>query len=133
MARSPDGTIVQSPAFPPTQIVDSLGAGDTFTAAVLHYLNHVKLQHSQFKVNNTDYEKSKNEKPNQDNTCSQTSHLSDYKNITLNRNIESSEYSNTEFINKTILQSAIAFACRIAGNKIGFKGYDDLQLSPIHF
>ncbi|KAI4500314.1 hypothetical protein M0802_004731 [Mischocyttarus mexicanus] len=43
MARTTDGTTVKSPAFPPEKIVDSLGAGDTFNAAIIHYLNKIKI------------------------------------------------------------------------------------------
>ncbi len=38
-ARLADGTIVQSPCFPPEKLVDTLGAGDTFLAGTLHKLN----------------------------------------------------------------------------------------------
>ncbi|XP_074847662.1 ketohexokinase isoform X3 [Carettochelys insculpta] len=34
-ALGPDGTLVRSPAFPPARVVDTLGAGDTFNAAVI--------------------------------------------------------------------------------------------------
>jgi len=33
-----DGTLLHSPAFPPKKIVDTLGAGDTFNAAIIHGL-----------------------------------------------------------------------------------------------
>lgn len=39
MARAPDGSTVQSPAFPPWQVVDTLGAGDTFCATVIFSLS----------------------------------------------------------------------------------------------
>lgn len=117
MARSPDGTVVQSPAFPPYKIIDSLGAGDTFNAAVLYYLNKIKLAHSNQDLNTRDEFK--------EEAC--------YKSIDVkheikqNRNIESLECSHTEFINNSILQAAVTFACRIAGTKIGVKGYDGLD------
>ncbi|XP_067009276.2 ketohexokinase [Anabrus simplex] len=38
-ARNPDGEVVHSPAFPPQKVVDTLGAGDTFCAAVISALN----------------------------------------------------------------------------------------------
>lgn len=47
MARGPDGVTVQSPAFPPRQIIDTLGAGDTFCATVVCSLSRGKtLQES---------------------------------------------------------------------------------------
>ncbi|KAJ9579075.1 hypothetical protein L9F63_024817, partial [Diploptera punctata] len=39
MARAHDGTFVQSPAFPPNKVVDTLGAGDTFCATTLYGLS----------------------------------------------------------------------------------------------
>lgn len=134
MARTPDGTIVQSPAFPPTQIIDSLGAGDTFTAAVLHYLNHVKLKKNQFNMVNTENtdQITKTQQQSDQDPSSSNDNIAPKK-ITINCNIESLEYSNTDFIDQTILQAAITFACRTAGNKIGFKGYDHLQSTPVCF
>ncbi|XP_026162923.1 ketohexokinase isoform X3 [Mastacembelus armatus] len=44
-ALGPDGLIVHSDAFPPETLVDTLGAGDTFNAAVIYKLsNGVSLQ-----------------------------------------------------------------------------------------
>nr|XP_057911059.1 ketohexokinase isoform X2 [Doryrhamphus excisus] len=44
-ALAPDGSLVHSDAFPPEQLVDTLGAGDTFNAAVIHKLsNGARLQ-----------------------------------------------------------------------------------------
>jgi len=38
-------TIFHSPAFPPAQVIDTLGAGDTFNAGLIHSLvNHSELQ-----------------------------------------------------------------------------------------
>lgn len=39
MGLTSDGTIVQSKAFPPSKIVDTLGAGDTFVASTIYFLN----------------------------------------------------------------------------------------------
>lgn len=38
-ALGPDGHLVHSDAFPPETLVDTLGAGDTFNAAVIHKLS----------------------------------------------------------------------------------------------
>lgn len=38
-ALGPDGLIVHSDAFPPESLVDTLGAGDTFNAAVIYTLS----------------------------------------------------------------------------------------------
>lgn len=37
-AMDPDGTVLHSDAFPPEKLVDTLGAGDTFNAAVIYTL-----------------------------------------------------------------------------------------------
>ncbi len=39
-ALGPDGLIVHSDAFPPETLVDTLGAGDTFNAAVIYTLSN---------------------------------------------------------------------------------------------
>lgn len=39
-ALGPDGPIVHSNAFPPETLVDTLGAGDTFNAAVIYTLSN---------------------------------------------------------------------------------------------
>ncbi|XP_048506350.1 ketohexokinase-like isoform X2 [Athalia rosae] len=122
MARTPDGTIVQSPAFPPAKTIDSLGAGDTFAAAILHYLNKIKFSSnksvqpmktlSEKLLHNEDPETKSNEVKRE---------------IKQNHNIESLEQSHTEFIDSVVLQSAVTFACRVAGAKLGLKGYDGLD------
>lgn len=105
MARAPDGNIVQSPAFPPQKIIDTLGAGDTFNASTIYYLNKKKI------------------------VFKSTSSESDYPTdkIKQNYNIESTEKSRTEFINQDVLQEAITFGCRMAGAKIGLRGFDGLS------
>lgn len=42
MARGHDGTIVQSPAFCPHKVLDTLGAGDTFCGAAIFGLSRGK-------------------------------------------------------------------------------------------
>ncbi|XP_034943316.1 ketohexokinase-like [Chelonus insularis] len=150
MARTPNGTIVQSPAFPPPQIVDSLGAGDTFTAAILHCLNFVKLRDHSKKIdqkkqdneNNKNMvtdenrEMNKNENIVGDNEiveASQKSLIEKQTRIEHNYNIESLEYSETDFINNSVLHAAVTFACRTAGAKIGFKGYEGFQRICLDF
>lgn len=39
IARLSDGTLVESSAFPPQKLVDTLGAGDTFVAGTIYALN----------------------------------------------------------------------------------------------
>lgn len=39
-ALGPDGLIIHSDAFPPKTLVDTLGAGDTFNAAVIYTLSN---------------------------------------------------------------------------------------------
>lgn len=92
MACTRNGNVVQSPAFPPQKVTDTLGAGDTFNAAVLYYLNKSKAEF-----------------------------ISKYSDI------ESLKYARVEFIDKTVLQEAITFACRVAGAKVGLRGYDGLD------
>uniref|UniRef100_A0A8C8DX95 Ketohexokinase n=1 Tax=Oryzias sinensis TaxID=183150 RepID=A0A8C8DX95_9TELE len=67
-ALGPDGVHVHSDAFPPKQLVDTLGAGDTFNAGVIFMLSNGKC-----------------------------------------------------------LQEALTFACKIAGKKCGFHGYDGIS------
>ncbi|XP_061730437.1 ketohexokinase isoform X1 [Nerophis ophidion] len=39
-ALAPDGLFIHSDAFPPERLIDTLGAGDTFNAAVIHKLSN---------------------------------------------------------------------------------------------
>ncbi|KAL2749092.1 ketohexokinase-like [Vespula maculifrons] len=107
MARTSDGVTVQSPAFPPQKIIDTLGAGDTFNAGVIHYLNKVKVS-------------AENKNMGSSNSPVERSQLKEH-------DIKNSKFSQTEFINQDILQAAITFACHVAGTKIGIKGYDGLE------
>ncbi|XP_046813252.1 ketohexokinase-like [Vespa crabro] len=107
MACISDGVTVQSPAFPPQKIIDSLGAGDTFNAGVIHYLNKVKIS-------------AKNKDKGSSNSPVKKSQSKKH-------DIENSKFNQTEFIDQNILQAAITFACHVAGTKIGMKGYDGLD------
>lgn len=106
MARGSDSTIVQSPAFPPHEIIDTLGAGDTFNAAVMYYLNKEKLAY--------------NKKRNSKDKFTKVE-------IQRNQNIESSEKCQNEFVNRDVLQNAVIFGCRVAGTKIGLRGFEGLN------
>lgn len=110
MAHLPDGSTVQSPAFPPEKIIDSLGAGDTFNAGILHYLNKAKLSAINKSMGEILYEQT-------ESSCQ----------IWKNNNIKASKFNQTKFLNQNVLQAALIFACYTAGAKIGIKGYDGLE------
>lgn len=120
MARAASGAIVKSAAFPPQKVIDTLGAGDTFNAAVLSFLNKKKLQFMQ---------KCVNEETNCSNNATQSDnfHSSAERNVKYNFAVESLEYIQTNFIDKTVLQNAIEYACYVAGTKVGLRGYDGLD------
>lgn len=122
MARTPSGAIVQSPAFPPKKVIDTLGAGDTFNAAAMYYLNKNKIEfmHKYKKeaacANNTNLMKD----ISNDDTIVK-------RDIQENLNLKSLGYGS-KFITDTILQKTIKFACCIAGAKVGLRGFDNLDV-----
>lgn len=122
IARTPCGAIVQSPAFPPHKVIDTLGAGDTFNAAVLYYLNKSKEEFIH-KYKEAAY--ANDNKLCVDTVDDSTLVKQDIKQK--NFNIKNLEYSRIKFIDEIVLQRAIQFACRIAGAKVGLRGYDCLD------
>jgi len=122
IARTPCGSIVQSPAFPPQKVIDTLGAGDTFNAAALYYLNKSKIE----------FMHKYNEETVCTNGINQTKDdISDSTvqcDIKENLNIGNLGYIRAKFINQTVLNQAIKFACCIAGAKVGLRGYDCLDV-----
>ncbi|XP_043285436.1 ketohexokinase-like isoform X2 [Venturia canescens] len=141
MAKTPNGTIVQSPAFSPPEVVDTLGAGDTFTAATLHYLNMVKISRRKIQAARTS-EISEQRTATEEASCAVPTNLASslaegrikselpHRRVTQNSNIESLEFSRTEFIDRRVLQGAVTFACRVAGSKVGSRGYDAVSRAP---
>jgi len=107
---------VQSPAFPPQKVIDTLGAGDTFNAAVLFYLNKSKIELMH--------------KREEETICASDIHqinVSAFDSTTLRRDIKHNpNIKNLKFINEIILQKTIKFACGLAGAKVGLRGYDSL-------
>lgn len=121
IARTPCGAVVQSSAFPPEKVIDTLGAGDTFNAATIFYLNKSKIEFMH---------KYKEEIACMNDT-NQTNDLSDNGTIKRdkeNLNLENLEYERSKFITETVMQRAIKFACCIAGAKVGLRGYDNLNV-----
>lgn len=125
MARTTDGAIVQSPAFPPPHVIDTLGAGDTFNGAALYYLNRSKLKFVNERKEKTpradDNNKIERECDNRTAIKRDTEQNSNVKTVELKAGKD-----RTHFIDETVLQKAITFACRIAGAKVGLRGYDGL-------
>ncbi|XP_012529199.1 ketohexokinase isoform X2 [Monomorium pharaonis] len=124
IARTPCGATVRSPAFPPQKVIDTLGAGDTFNAAVLYYLNKSKIEfmhkYKEEGICVYDINQTKDDSFDNDTTIK--------GDVKKNLDIENLEYNRVKFINETILQKAIKFACYIAGAKVGLRGYDSLDI-----
>ncbi|XP_072752931.1 ketohexokinase [Anoplolepis gracilipes] len=125
IARTPCGGRVQSPAFPPHKVIDTLGAGDTFNAGVLYYLNKSKIEF--IHKGKPTYANDTNKLC--DGTIGGSTVVRQGKDKYLN--IENVEYNRTKFIDEITLQEAIKFACCIAGTKVGSRGYECLaNFSP---
>lgn len=122
IARTPSGAIVQSSAFPPEKVIDTLGAGDTFNAAAMYYLNKSKIEFMH--------------KYKEEVTCTNDTNQANndiFDNGTVKRDkenlgLENLGYKRSKFITETVMRRAIKFACRIAGAKVGFRGYDNLDI-----
>jgi len=124
IARTSCGSIIQSPAFPPQKVIDTLGAGDTFNAAALYYLNKSKIEfmhkyNEETVCNDIDINQTKDD-ISDNNTIK--------RDIKENFNIRNLGYIRAKFINETVLKQAIKFACCIAGAKVGLRGYDYLDV-----
>ncbi|XP_011165815.1 ketohexokinase isoform X2 [Solenopsis invicta] len=122
-ARTPCGAIIRSPAFPPHKVIDTLGAGDTFNAAVLYYLNKSKIEFMHKYKEDEVYMNDLNQ--TNDNTFDNG--IAIKQQINKNLGIENLECNRAKFINEIVLQKAIKFACRLAGAKVGLRGYDNLD------
>lgn len=121
IARTSCGSIVQSPAFPPEKVIDTLGAGDTFIAAALYYLNKSKVEFMH---------KYKEEATRTNDINKTKAVMSDNCNAVkrdIKENLDTGHLGE-KFINETVLQQAIKFACRVAGAKVGLRAYDCLDI-----
>lgn len=124
IARTPYGAIVQSSAFPPEKVIDTLGAGDTFNAAAMYYLNKSKIEFMhEYKegtacMNNA----------NQTNDDIFDNGTAVKQIIKENLSVGNLRYDRSKFITETVMQRAIKFACCIAGAKVGLRGYDNLDV-----
>jgi len=98
-------------------VIDTLGAGDTFNAAVLYYLNKSKFIPKYKEIDEMNDE-AKNES---------SENIVFREDIRQDSKIRSIKYNRSDFIDQTILQKAIEFACYIAGAKVGLRGYDGLD------
>lgn len=102
-------------------MIDTLGAGDTFNAAAIYYMNKSKVEFMR--------------KYKKEATCTNIDQTKDDISVngtTVKRDIkDNSDIKNLDqakFINEMILQKAIKFACCIAGAKVGLRGYDCLNV-----
>ncbi|XP_071553782.1 ketohexokinase isoform X1 [Temnothorax nylanderi] len=124
IARTPCGAIVQSPAFPPEKVIDTLGAGDTFNAAVIYYLNKSKVEF----MRKYEEEAASTSDTNQTDDNVSDNGTAVKRDIEKNLDPESLGYDRLKFITETVLQKAIKIGCRIAGAKVGLRGYDNLDV-----
>lgn len=98
-------------------MIDTLGAGDTFNAAVLYYLNKSKVEFVQKCKKEiactNDYNQAKDESFDEE--------LAFREDMEQNSKIKSAKYNRPDdFIDKVILQRAIKFVCCIAGAKVAW-------------
>lgn len=117
-ARTANGAVVSSPAFPPRRVIDTLGAGDTFIAAVLYRLNRSKVEGSSGAVE---------DRGRGDDAG--TNEVTDVRDDTIVRDPDNAAAfgARRDFVDVTALRRAITFACRLAGAKVGLRGYDGLD------
>lgn len=97
-------------------MIDTLGAGDTFNAAVLYYLNKRKIEFTH--------------KYEEETICATNVQMNvdASDSATLGRDTkQTSDAKDLKFIDEIVLQKTIKFACCLAGAKVGLKGYDGLD------
>ncbi|KAL6266911.1 hypothetical protein P5V15_003739 [Pogonomyrmex californicus] len=124
IACTPCGVTIRSTAFPPRRVIDTLGAGDTFNAAALYCLNKSKMELIREYKDQTD--RANNELNRSKNDTSNNNTIG--PDVEENFDIKDLEYHRTKFINETVLQKTIRFACYVAGAKVGLRGYDGLDV-----
>ncbi|XP_011640991.1 ketohexokinase-like isoform X2 [Pogonomyrmex barbatus] len=124
IACTPCGVTIRSTAFPPRRVIDTLGAGDTFNAAALYYLNKSKIELIREYKDQTD--RANNELNRSKNDTSNNNTIG--PDVEENLDIKDLEYRRTKFITETVLQKTIRFACYVAGAKVGLRGYNGLDV-----
>lgn len=99
-------------------MIDTLGAGDTFNAAAMYYLNKSKIYFMYKYKEEVDCMNDTNQTKNDISAVKRN----------MKENLNLLRYDRLKFITETVLQNTIKFACSIAGAKVGLRGYDNLDV-----